>query len=39
MEKRYQGFWNKSMFEDYCWMLHRDVPNKKYNRKSFSQHF
>lgn len=39
MEKRYQGFWNDSMLADYCWMLYRDVPNKFYNRKSFSQHF
>jgi len=39
METRHQGFWNESMLADYCWMLYRDVPDKKYNRKSFSQHF
>jgi len=35
-EKLYQGFWNISMLADYYWMLHGFIPNKKFNRKSYS---
>jgi hypothetical protein len=39
MERRYQGFWNASMMADYCWMLNRDNPDRKYSRKSSAKHF
>ena len=39
MEARYQGFWNKKMLADYCWMLYRDVLTHSHERKSHSKHF
>jgi hypothetical protein len=26
MERRYQGRWNVNMMGDYCWTLHREIP-------------
>uniref|UniRef100_A0A1B0CSA1 Uncharacterized protein n=1 Tax=Lutzomyia longipalpis TaxID=7200 RepID=A0A1B0CSA1_LUTLO len=28
MESNYQGFWGKSMMADYCWMIHRNLPDR-----------
>jgi len=36
MEKRYQGKWTSSMLAHYCWTLKRDVPEAKYQRKSYT---
>jgi len=36
MEKRYQGKWTSSMLVDYCWTLKRDVPDAKYQQKSYA---
>ena len=30
MEARYQGFWDKGMLAENCWMLYRDVPTHSY---------
>jgi len=38
-EKRYQGKWTSSMLADCCWTLKRDVPDAKYQRKSYSSTF
>jgi hypothetical protein len=34
MERRYQGRWNVNMMGDYCWTLHREIPETSHNRKS-----
>jgi hypothetical protein len=34
MERRYQGRWNVNMMGDYCWMLHRKIPETSHKRKS-----
>lgn len=39
MEKRYQGRWNPNMLADYCWLLKRDEPNRKFKRKSQNRSF
>ncbi|GBO17916.1 hypothetical protein AVEN_121362-1 [Araneus ventricosus] len=39
MERRYQGKWNVSMIDDYCWMLQRDNPWKVHKRKSDKRTF
>ena len=39
MGKRYQGKWTSSMLVDYCWTLKRDVPDAKYQRKSYASTF
>ena len=26
MKERYQGFWNKGIMGNFCWMLYRDHP-------------
>ena len=39
MEARYQGFLNKGMMADYCWMLYRDDPTHSHKRKSYSKQF
>jgi len=33
--KQYQGKWTSSMLADYCWTLKVDVPDTKYQRKSY----
>ena len=39
MEKRYQGNWTSSTLADCCRTLKRDVPDKKYLRKSYASPF
>jgi len=39
MEKRYQGKWTSSMLADYCWTLKMDVPDTKYQQKSYASAF
>jgi len=39
MEKQYQGKWTSSMLADYCWKLKRDVPDAKYQQKSYASIF
>jgi hypothetical protein len=34
MERRYQGRWNVNMMGDYCWTLHREIPETLRKRKS-----
>jgi hypothetical protein len=34
MERRYRGRWNVNMMGDYCWMLHREIPETSHKRKS-----
>jgi hypothetical protein len=34
MERRYQGRWNVNMMGDYCWTLHREIPENSHKRKS-----
>jgi hypothetical protein len=34
MERRYQGRWNVNMMVNYCWMLHREIPETSHTRKS-----
>ena len=34
MEQRYQGKWEENMTGDYCWMLKRDLPQKKSSKKN-----
>jgi hypothetical protein len=34
MERRHQGRWNVNMMGDYCWTLHRDVPETSHKRKT-----
>jgi hypothetical protein len=40
MERRYQDRWNVNMMSDYCWTLHREIPEtsrkKKSNIRSFT---
>jgi hypothetical protein len=33
MERRYQGLWNVNMKGDYCWTLHREIPETSHKRK------
>jgi hypothetical protein len=33
-DRRYQGRWNVNMMSDYCWMLHREIPETSHKRKS-----
>ena len=37
MERRYQGKWTSTIIANYCWMLHRDEPNKEHKRRSAAQ--
>ena len=37
MERRYRGKWTSMMMAGYCWMLHRDEPNKEHKRRSAAQ--
>jgi hypothetical protein len=34
MERRYQGRWNVNTMGDYCWTLHREIPETSHKRKS-----
>ncbi|GAB0098325.1 hypothetical protein DMENIID0001_140440 [Sergentomyia squamirostris] len=34
MERRYQGRWDHHMLADYCWSLHRDIPNAVHKKQS-----
>jgi hypothetical protein len=34
MERTYQGRWNVNMMGDYCWTLHREIPETSHKRKS-----
>ena len=38
MEHRYKGKWSTVMLGDYCWMMKRDVPEKKYHRQAKKTH-
>jgi hypothetical protein len=33
MEIKYQGRWNVNMMGDYCWTLHREIPETPRKRK------
>ncbi|XP_067618040.1 uncharacterized protein [Eurosta solidaginis] len=37
-EKRYQGFWNEEMMEDYCWTIIRETNPENYKRVVKSTH-
>jgi hypothetical protein len=37
MERTYQGQWNVNMLDDYCWTLHREIPETSHKRKSNMQ--
>ena len=39
MERNYQGKWNPSMMENFCWMLLRDIPEANYTRSSKKTYF
>lgn len=39
MESRYQGRWSATMLADYCWLLHRDIPDASHRRKSAAKKF
>lgn len=39
MERRYQGRWDVNMMGDYCWMLHRELPDIPHKRKSSKRSF
>jgi hypothetical protein len=34
MERRYQGRWNVSTLGNYCWTLHREIPETSRKRKN-----
>jgi hypothetical protein len=34
IERIYQGRWNVNMLGDYCWTLHREIPETSHKRKS-----
>jgi hypothetical protein len=34
MQRRYQGQWNVNMTADYCWTLHRKIPETSHKRNS-----
>jgi hypothetical protein len=34
MGREYQGRWNANMMGDYCWTLHREIPETSHKRKS-----
>jgi hypothetical protein len=36
MERRYQGRCNVNMMGDYCWTLHREIPETSHMKKSFA---
>mgnify|MGYP007063903776 CR=1 FL=1 len=38
MERRYQGRWNINMIADYCWTLHRELP-QVHKRRSTKRSF
>ena len=39
IERRYQGRWDISMMADYCWMIHRDVPESIHKRRATKRSF
>jgi hypothetical protein len=39
MERRYQGRWNVNFMGDYCWPLHREIPETLRKRKSNIRNF
>jgi hypothetical protein len=39
MERRYQGRWNVKMMGDYCWTLHREIPETSRKRPSTIRSF
>jgi hypothetical protein len=36
MKRRYQGRWNVNVMGDYCWTIHRDIPETSHRGKSFA---
>jgi hypothetical protein len=34
IERKYQGRWNVNMMGDYCWTLHREIPEISHKRKN-----
>jgi hypothetical protein len=34
MERRYQGRWDVNVMGDYCWTIHREVPETSHKSKS-----
>jgi hypothetical protein len=36
IKRRYQGLLNVNMMGDYCWTLHREIPETSHKRKSFA---
>jgi hypothetical protein len=36
MERRYQGRWNVNMTGDWCWTLHREIPETSHGGKRFA---
>jgi hypothetical protein len=34
MERICQGWWNVNIVGDYCWTLHREIPETSHKRKS-----
>jgi hypothetical protein len=39
MESRYRGRWNVNMASDYCWTVHREIPETSGKRKSNMRSF
>jgi hypothetical protein len=39
MERRHQGRWNVKMMGDYCWTLHREIPETSHTRMSNIRRF
>jgi hypothetical protein len=36
MERRYQGRWNVNVMGDYCWTLHREIPETTRGRATYA---
>jgi hypothetical protein len=39
MERRYRDRWNVNVMGDYCWTLHREIPETSHKRKSNTSSF
>jgi hypothetical protein len=39
MERRYRGRWNVNMASDYCWTVHREIPETSGKRQSDMRSF